>query len=255
MQEDSRYGGSGGTPDPEAGDPAIYPGQPQFPVAPGVAASAGTAAAYSAPPCSGMAIASLVLGILAILTVLILWVIAPVAILPAVPAVVFGYLAQGKIGRSKGKLGGIALAKAGMILGYVGMGIGAVMVVIWGLFIGGVALFVSSARPVMPMGPVSAGPMPGPPPIATEGEVSEILEEPEIFEAWEDLPEAESGSIFELDSVSGGAPDFDFSLDFQDPANLEVELEDQDQDQETVVPEETEPLLEEAPVMDEQRDP
>ncbi|HUF64070.1 MAG TPA: DUF4190 domain-containing protein, partial [Verrucomicrobiales bacterium] len=108
--------------EPEA--PPVVPGLLQPAVAPGAPLGPVTAAGYSAPPCSGMAIVSLVLGIFSILTVLVVWVVAPVAILPAVPAVVFGYLAQGKIGRSGGKLGGIALAKAGMILGYVGIGFG-----------------------------------------------------------------------------------------------------------------------------------
>jgi len=59
---------------------------------------------------SGLAIASLVLGILW------LWWIGSAL------ALVFGYVAKSQIDHSHGRLGGRGLAIAGIVLGYVGMG-------------------------------------------------------------------------------------------------------------------------------------
>ena len=61
---------------------------------------------------AGLAIASLVLGILGVTC------IGP---LGAIPAVICGHLANGKIKRATGTLQGEGLALAGLILGYIGI--------------------------------------------------------------------------------------------------------------------------------------
>jgi competence protein ComGC len=61
---------------------------------------------------SGLAIVSLLLGILSLLGCLVL---------TAIPAVICGHVAWGRIKRSGGSLGGEGLAMAGLIMGYVGV--------------------------------------------------------------------------------------------------------------------------------------
>ncbi|HUF63900.1 MAG TPA: DUF4190 domain-containing protein, partial [Verrucomicrobiales bacterium] len=146
------------------------------------------------------------------------------AILPAVPAVVFGYLAQGKIGRSGGKLGGIALAKAGMILGYVGIGFGVAMALVWALFVGGMAFYFSASRPGMPMGPVSGPPSLAAPPIAVEAELFGP-EDTGNGQAGEDGEESDPGGMFELESDSGIPLDLPFDLEFGGPGDMELEVD------------------------------
>jgi hypothetical protein len=65
-----------------------------------------------APTTSGLAVTSLVLGILSI-TIL--------PILPAIPAVICGHVARAKIKQSAGALAGSGLALAGLITGYLGL--------------------------------------------------------------------------------------------------------------------------------------
>jgi len=67
---------------------------------------------HQAPPNSGLAIASLVTGILS-------WVLVP--ILGAIIAVVTGHLAKREIRQSNGRLSGDGMATAGLILGYVNL--------------------------------------------------------------------------------------------------------------------------------------
>jgi hypothetical protein len=67
---------------------------------------------------SGLAIASLVLGIL-----WIWWVGSALAL-------VFGYVAKNQIEHSHGRLGGRGLAIAGIVLGYVGLGTFALFVIL-----------------------------------------------------------------------------------------------------------------------------
>lgn len=71
------------------------------------------------PSASGMAVASLVLGIL-----WICWI-------GSILAVVFGYTAKKQINDSGGRLGGSGLATAGIVLGWIGIG-----VLILNLFLG-----------------------------------------------------------------------------------------------------------------------
>jgi hypothetical protein len=66
------------------------------------------------PPSSGLAIASLVLGILG-------WVFLP--IIGHALAVIFGHMAKSEIRNSGGQLGGEGMATAGLVLGYSGLGI------------------------------------------------------------------------------------------------------------------------------------
>jgi hypothetical protein len=73
---------------------------------------------YGAPRTNGLAVASLVLGIL---------MCTPYAI-GSILAVIFGVIAQNQIKASGGRDGGAGLAKAGLILGCVGIGL-------WVLFI------------------------------------------------------------------------------------------------------------------------
>jgi hypothetical protein len=68
----------------------------------------------TAKPNSGLAIASLVLGILG-------WVFLP--ILGHALAVIFGHMAKNEIKNSGGQLGGEGMATAGLVLGYSGLGI------------------------------------------------------------------------------------------------------------------------------------
>ena len=68
-------------------------------------------AALTPPQTSGTAIASLVLGCLVFLT----------CGLTGIPAVICGHIAQGKIGRSAGRLTGGGMAIAGLVTGYLGL--------------------------------------------------------------------------------------------------------------------------------------
>ena len=69
------------------------------------------------PRNSGLAIASLVLGIVGLLTLAVC-----VGGLPALLAVIFGHRALAQIKTSAGHLGGRAMAEAGVATGYVGLG-------------------------------------------------------------------------------------------------------------------------------------
>ena len=93
-------------PVPPLGAPRPWPAQPQ---------SVGPAV-----PNSGLAVASLVLGILSMLCA---------GILTAIPAVITGHMARGEIRRSGGRTGGDAMALTGMILGYVVIGLTVVAIV------------------------------------------------------------------------------------------------------------------------------
>ena len=105
-----------GAPQPS---PAASPGiplQPRASVQPRSAASpfpATTAAQASGPKAdSGLAIASLVCGILGI---------SFVPFLAAIPAVICGHVARSEINKSGGRLGGAGMALAGLITGYLGL--------------------------------------------------------------------------------------------------------------------------------------
>jgi Domain of unknown function (DUF4190) len=97
------------------GPPAVPPGPP------------GPPPAYYRAPTNGMAITSLVLGILGMVG--IIWIISPIL------ALVFGYIAKGQIDRSGGTQEGRGMAIAGIVLGWVGIAVGIAMIAwIWWFF-------------------------------------------------------------------------------------------------------------------------
>lgn len=71
---------------------------------------------------SALAIWSLVLGIIGLVSFFC------IGILFAIPAVICGHVALGRINRSAGTLGGYGLALAGLIIGYVSLGLTILMV-------------------------------------------------------------------------------------------------------------------------------
>lgn len=87
----------------------------------------------TAPATSGLAIASLVCGIVGLLSCL----------LPGIAAVICGHMALGQIEASQGRLGGRGMAVAGLVLGYLSI---LVLLLFAVLMIGGL-LSASSAQP------------------------------------------------------------------------------------------------------------
>lgn len=73
---------------------------------------------------AGTAVTSMVLGILSLLTCFL-------GILFAIPAVICGHVAKGKIKKSQGTLGGDGMALAGLILGYIGIGLTLTLYPLW----------------------------------------------------------------------------------------------------------------------------
>jgi hypothetical protein len=98
--------------EPDRG-PAPPPTPPPQPATPSYAAGAP-----STPRTNGLAIASLVLGILGFI---------PCVLIPSILAVVFGFIARNQIDQSGGMQQGSGMALAGIILGFVWIGIS----VIW----------------------------------------------------------------------------------------------------------------------------
>jgi hypothetical protein len=102
--------GSAGAPNPFAPPAAAPPGYPQWgygqyppPYPP--------SGAWGAQSTNGLAIASLILGIVG-------WLLCGVG---SVLAIIFGFIAQAQIRDSQGRQGGSGMAKAGIILGFVGL--------------------------------------------------------------------------------------------------------------------------------------
>lgn len=93
---------------------AAQPSPYQAPAAP---AASPSYAMPGQPPSQGLAIASLVCGILAVVTCC-LW---PFGIVFIIAAVVTGHLALGKIKADPARNGGQGMAKAGLITGYIGL--------------------------------------------------------------------------------------------------------------------------------------
>jgi len=97
-------------PPPWAPPPAGYPGPGGAAYAPAGSAHAPTAYPVYAPGrTSGLAVASLVLGV-----VWVFWI-------GSILAVVFGHVALSQIKRSRGAVRGRGLAVAGLVLGYLGV--------------------------------------------------------------------------------------------------------------------------------------
>jgi len=78
------------------------------------------------PPTNGLAVASLVLGIVSL---------ACSQCITAIPGVILGHIALKQIRASGGTQGGRGLAIAGLVTGYVSLGIAAVVVFVWVAFI------------------------------------------------------------------------------------------------------------------------
>jgi Domain of unknown function (DUF4190) len=97
---------------PPPGPPAApaYPMQQGYPPQPGFPMQ-GAYAVVVKQSTNGLAIASMVLGIL-----WIYWI-------GSILALVFGYVAKGQIARSGGQQGGRGMAIAGIVLGWIGIGI------------------------------------------------------------------------------------------------------------------------------------
>jgi hypothetical protein len=87
-----------------------------------------TAIPPAAAPNSGLAIASLVLGILSMVCT---------GILTAIPAVITGHMARGEIRKSAGRIDGDGMALTGLILGYITIALTVVALILvfgFGLF-------------------------------------------------------------------------------------------------------------------------
>jgi Domain of unknown function (DUF4190) len=78
------------------------------------------------PPNNGMAVASMVLGILGLIG--LIWVISPIL------ALVFGYVSKGQIDRSGGRQGGRGFAIAGIVMGWVGIAF-SILAIVWFVFV------------------------------------------------------------------------------------------------------------------------
>ena len=79
------------------------------------------------PKTSGLAVASLVLGVA---NVVLLSCCCGTGFIPAVLAIVFGHVAQYQIKRSAGRLEGSSLAIAGLACGYIGLVVQLVAIVV-----------------------------------------------------------------------------------------------------------------------------
>ena len=105
----------------------VWPGPPVVPALP--AASPATAGYYPYPavnprPASGLAVASLISGILSITFV--------IPFISSIVAIVTGHMARAEIKRANGAVGGDGMAVAGLITGYAGLGL---IVAFFGIFL------------------------------------------------------------------------------------------------------------------------
>lgn len=103
-----------GAENPEERDLCQSCGAPLREPAPVSAAPPPVYAAPEAPTTSGLAVASLIMGILG-------WFMLP--LIGNVLAIIFGHMAKNEIARSGGRLTGDGLATVGLILGYIGVGV------------------------------------------------------------------------------------------------------------------------------------
>lgn len=101
--------------DPSPTQPTYPPPQPS-PLPPGAPGPL-----FISPPNSGMAIASLIMGIVGFVGL---------PLIGSIMAVIFGHIARDEIRRSQGAIAGNGFATAGLILGYVGIGM-AVLIVLF----------------------------------------------------------------------------------------------------------------------------
>ena len=85
---------------------------------------------------SALAIVSLVLGLLSL----------PMLFIAAVPAVICGHVALGRIRKSAGASGGEGFAIAGLVLGYIGIGLTCIVVVLAGMLLPALSMAREEAR-------------------------------------------------------------------------------------------------------------
>ncbi len=101
-----------------------------------------------APPASGLAIVSLVFGIVS-------WVAVP--LLGSLVAIITGHLARGEVKRSGGRVGGGGMAVAGLILGYTSVALLCTAIV-------GIALATALSGNIRELFSTSANDLADPPP-------------------------------------------------------------------------------------------
>jgi hypothetical protein len=111
-----------------AGSPPPMPGAYSPPMS-NVAPQMGIA--QGPPRTSGMAIASMVLGILCI----ILFFTHVFALIMGLLAVIFGHVSRGTIRRSRGNIGGGGMALAGLVTGYIGIVIVSIILIAAAFFV------------------------------------------------------------------------------------------------------------------------
>ena len=84
---------------------------------------------YGNPPASGMAVASMVLGILALplglMSICLWWIAVPMT----VTGVILGHVARSHA--RQGRAGGASMAMAGLVCGYIALGLTALSLIMW----------------------------------------------------------------------------------------------------------------------------
>lgn len=108
----------------QAGPPPI-PGQQAY------APPASYVGGAVLPSTSGMAIASMVLGILA----LVLFFTHAFALVMAILAIIFGHISRGTIAKSGGRIKGAGMALAGLVTGYIAAVIVTILLIVLGAFV------------------------------------------------------------------------------------------------------------------------
>lgn len=139
-------------PVPPSGTPGPPPPQPAPPGPPMQQGPPGQPPAYYRAPTNGMAITSMVLGILGCIG--LIWLISPIL------ALVFGYIAKGQIDRSEGRQEGRGMAIAGIVLGWVGIVIGLAMIAWMWWFFANIPEFMESFPQGFPENFPSISPFP-----------------------------------------------------------------------------------------------
>lgn len=104
--------------------PEQYPGQYQQQYQPGPYPQQYPPPYAHTPPSNGMAVASLVLGILG----LVLWLVFGWVL--SIVAVILGHVAKSQIDQSRGAQGGRGMAIAGLVMGWIGVAFAVIFIVL-----------------------------------------------------------------------------------------------------------------------------
>ena len=96
------------------------------PLAPVPSPGQGPPPPYPAPQTNGLAVASLVLGIVSL---------ACSQCITAIPGVIFGHIALKQIRESGGVQTGQGLAIAGLVTGYISLGLAAALLLVWAVIV------------------------------------------------------------------------------------------------------------------------